>query len=78
MHVTISAKYAIAVTSPTCVPVFAAYYNKEIGFLIENFFDIHAGISDPSVFIPPAEGPRSNARPGHWKFQKCFKCFTPK
>ncbi|KAH3845984.1 hypothetical protein DPMN_088279 [Dreissena polymorpha] len=55
MHVTISAKYAIAVTSPTCVPVFAAYYNKEIGFLIENFFDIHAGISDPSVFIPPAE-----------------------
>ncbi|XP_045214320.1 uncharacterized protein LOC123564650 [Mercenaria mercenaria] len=49
------AKYAIAVTSPDCVPIFAAYYSKEVGFLIENFFDIHAGISDPSVFIPPQE-----------------------
>ena len=29
------ARYAIAVTSPDCVPIFAAYYSKSFGFLIE-------------------------------------------
>jgi len=31
----VAAKYAIAVTSPDCVPIFAAYYSKDVGFLIE-------------------------------------------
>merc|ERR1712179_610810 len=48
------ARYAIAVTSPDCVPIWAAYDGNGI-MELENFYDIHAGIDDPSVFIPPSE-----------------------
>ncbi|KAK7482194.1 hypothetical protein BaRGS_00026543 [Batillaria attramentaria] len=47
--------YYGTVTSPDCVPVASGFYSKRTGFIHTTFYDISAGIPDPSVFIPPSE-----------------------
>jgi len=46
-------KFFGEVTTPDCVPVSNGFFSEKYGFEQTNFFDITAGISDPSVFIPP-------------------------
>ena len=33
--------------------------------------------SSGNTLVHHSRGPRFNSWPGHWKFQKCFKCFPP-
>ncbi|KAH3709318.1 hypothetical protein DPMN_068780 [Dreissena polymorpha] len=33
--------------------------------------------SSGNTLVYHSRGPRFNSRTGHWKFQKCFKCFPP-
>ena len=43
-----------AVTSKGCIPVNENFFDKRVGFINRQFFDVVLGISDPNVFIPPA------------------------
>ncbi|KAH3841470.1 hypothetical protein DPMN_114934 [Dreissena polymorpha] len=33
--------------------------------------------SSGNTLVYHSRGPQFNSRPGHWKFQKCFRCFPP-
>ncbi|KAL4237796.1 hypothetical protein ACF0H5_002508 [Mactra antiquata] len=48
-------KYSITVTSTNCIPVSATYYRKNVGFIIENFYNVKLGISDPLAFLQRSE-----------------------
>ncbi|XP_048475698.1 ependymin-like [Rhincodon typus] len=37
-----------------CLPMSVNYYCKEKGWIVESTYGITTGISDPTVFIPPA------------------------
>ena len=48
-------RYSGSWTSVGCIPVNDAYVSTQTGVAIASFFDVTGGISDPNIFIPPAE-----------------------
>merc|ERR1711963_457892 len=44
-----------AVSYPDCVPISSGYYSNRTGFVHTSYYDIVAGLPDPSVFVPPTE-----------------------
>ncbi|XP_052770211.1 mammalian ependymin-related protein 1-like [Mya arenaria] len=50
------ARYTVSVSSPDCIPLtFDVESNSTDEHYHERYFDVHLGISDPGVFIPPKE-----------------------
>ncbi|KAH3845975.1 mammalian ependymin-related protein 1-like [Dreissena polymorpha] len=50
------AQYAVTVAEPDCIPIgFDVANNKTSETFHERYFDLHLGIADPEVFIPPQE-----------------------
>uniref|UniRef100_UPI00398F2E8A ependymin-like n=1 Tax=Pristiophorus japonicus TaxID=55135 RepID=UPI00398F2E8A len=45
----------LTVTESGCVPVSELSNTKELGWVIESYFNLSLGISDPNVFVPPPE-----------------------
>ncbi|GFO04119.1 mammalian ependymin-related protein 1 [Plakobranchus ocellatus] len=47
--------FGVAVTEPSCFPVGHAFYSKDRGLEITNFYDMQNGITDPEAFKIPKE-----------------------
>ncbi|KAK3792911.1 hypothetical protein RRG08_033762 [Elysia crispata] len=47
--------FGFAVTEPSCFPVGHAFFSKENGLEITNFYDLQNAISDPEAFKIPKE-----------------------
>lgn len=48
-------RYVGTWTAVGCAPVTDAYFSQRTGFVHWSFYDVTLGISDPNVFVPPAE-----------------------